>query len=105
MKVSITGRNFELSDALKEYAAKKLEKIKHFEHYIVDAHMVMEKDKGSSIIELTLAVKNSSIASRVTNPDIYLGINDVVRKVERQLDKYEGKFRVRKRLAQKTRRK
>ena len=37
--------------------------------------------------ELTLAVKHSSITSRVKNPDIYMGINDAVRKVERQLEK------------------
>lgn len=105
MKLNITARNFDLSDAIREYVAKKLEKLKHFDHYIIDADMVMEKDKGTSIIEMTLVVKHSSITSRVKNPDIYLGINDVVKKVERQLEKYEGKFRERKRLAQKTRRK
>ncbi len=105
MKLNITARNFEVSEAIKDYATKKLEKLKHFEHYIIDAKMIMEKDKGTSIIELTLSVKHSSITSRVSNPDIYMGINDVVRKVERQLDKYEGKFRERKRIAQKTRRK
>ncbi len=105
MKLNITARNFDLSEAIKEYATKKLEKLKHFDHYIIDAAMVMEKDKGTSIIEMTLAVKHSSITSRVNNPDIYMGINDVVKKVERQLEKYEGKFRERKRLAQKTRRK
>jgi len=105
MKINITARNFEVSEAIKDYAMKKLEKLKHFDHYITDAKMIMEKDKGMSIIELTMLVKHSSIASRVSNPDIYMGINDVVRKVERQLDKYEGKFRERKRLAQKTRRK
>ena len=105
MQLNITGRNFHLSDVLQEYATKKLEKLKRFEHYIIDADMIMEKDKGTSIIELTLSVKHSSITSRVKNPDIYMGINDVVRKVERQLDKYEAKFRERKRLAQKTRRK
>ena len=105
MKFTITARNFELTEAIKEYATKRLEKLKHFEQYIIDAHMTMEKDKGTSIIELTLSVKHAPIASRVNNPDIYLGINDVVRKVERQLDKYEGKFRERKRLSQKTKRK
>jgi len=104
MKFTITARNFELTEALREYAAKRLEKLKHFEQYIIDARMTMEKDKGTSIIELTLSVKHSPIASRVNNPDIYLGINDVVRKVERQLDKHEGKFRERKRLSQKTKR-
>jgi ribosomal subunit interface protein len=105
MKINITARNFELSDALQEYITKKLEKLKRFDHYVIDANMIMEKDKGTSIIELTLSVKHSSVTSRVKNPDIYMGINDVARKVERQLDKYEAKFRERKRIAQKTRRK
>ena len=105
MNINITGRNFDLSDALRDYITKKMEKMKRFEHYILDADMTLEKDKGTSIIELTLAVKHSSITSRVKNPDIYMGINDAVRKVERQLEKYEAKFKERKRQAQKTRRK
>lgn len=105
MKLNITARNFDLSEALQEYITKKFEKLKRFDHYVIDAHMIMEKDKGTSIIELTLAVKHSAVTSRVKNPDIYMGINDVARKVERQLEKYEAKFRERKRLAQKTRRK
>ena len=92
-------------NVVSSYTTKKLEKLKRFEHYIIDANMIIEKDKGTSIVELTLSVKHTSIASRVKNPDIYMGINDAVRKVERQLDKYEAKFRERKRLAQKTRRK
>jgi ribosomal subunit interface protein len=105
MKLNITTRNFDLSDALQEYVTKKIEKLKRFDHYIIDSNMIIEKDKGTSIIELTLSVKHSSVTSRVKNPDIYMGINDVTRKVERQLEKYEAKFRERKRLAQKTRRK
>ena len=105
MKLNITARNFDLSDALQEYAVKKLSKLQRFEHYIIDAHLTLEKDKGTSIIELMLLVKHSSITSRVKNPDIYLGISDVAKKVERQLEKYEAKFRERKRIAQKTRRK
>lgn len=105
MKLNITARNFNLSDAIREYVAKKIEKLKRFDHYIIDSHMIIEKDKGTSIIELTLSVKHSAVTSRVKNPDIYMGINDVTRKVERQLEKYEAKFRERKRLAQKTRRK
>jgi putative sigma-54 modulation protein len=105
MKFNITARNFELSDAINEYVTKKIEKLKRFEHYIIDSNMIIEKDKGMSIIELTLSVKHSSVTSRVKNPDIYMGINDVTRKVERQLEKYEAKLRERKRLAQKTRRK
>jgi putative sigma-54 modulation protein len=105
MDVRITARNFDLTDALNEYTQKKISKLHRFENNVIDGNLVLEKDKSINIIELTLVVKHSVITSTVKNPDIYLGINDVFKKIERQLDKYEAKFRERKRIAQKTRRK
>jgi len=103
MELIITARNFELSDILKQYAKKKMSKLQRFSNYIIDGNLVLEKDKSTSIIELTLSVKHSFITSKVKNPDIYMGISEVFKKIERQLDKYEAKFRERKRLAHKTR--
>ena len=104
MDLIITARNFELSDALQQYARKKMSKLERFGHNIIDSNLVLEKDKSVSIIELTLSVSHSFITTRVKNPDIYQGINDAFKKIERQLNKYEAKFRERKRLARKTRR-
>jgi len=104
MKLTISARNFDLTDALKDFAEKKAAKLERFDHYIIDGHLVLEKDKTISIIELTMIVKHATINSRVKNPDIYLGITEVVKKVERQLEKYEARFRERKRVAMKTRR-
>lgn len=105
MNVTVSARNFELTDALREFSRKKLERLERFDPYIIDSHLVLEKDKGMSIIELTMMLKHGNVNSLVKNPDIYLGISDVVKKVERQLEKYEARFRERKRLARKTRRK
>ncbi len=105
MKVNVSARNFDLTEALSDFARKKLEKLERFSPYVIDGHLVLEKDKSTSIIELTMMVKHGSVNSQVKNPDIYLGISDVVKKVERQLEKYEARFRERKRIARKTRRK
>jgi ribosomal subunit interface protein len=105
MDLRITARNFDLSDTLSQLAQKKMARLRRFEHNIIDGHLVLEKDKSISIIELTLSVKHSVITSKVKNQDLYLGINEVFKKIERQLDKYESKFRERKRLAQKSKRK
>ena len=104
MDLTISARNFELTEALNEFAISKLEKLKRFEHVITHGNLILEKDKSISIAELTLLVKHSSINSKVTHNDLYIGISEVVRKIERQLDKYEAKFRERKRLAAKKRR-
>jgi putative sigma-54 modulation protein len=105
MELKIAARNFHLDDALEEYAKKKVEKLERFSHHIIDGDLILEKDKARSIIELNLSVKHSVITSKVKNHDIYLGINEVFKKIERQLIKYEEKFRERKRIAQKTKRK
>lgn len=104
MNIRISARNFDLSDALKEFTEKRTAKLERFTPYVIDGHLVLEKDKATSIIELTMIVKHATINSRVKNPDIYLGISDVFKKVERQLEKYEARFRERKRTAMKTKR-
>jgi len=104
MNLKIAARNFALSDALQEFANKKLQKLERFSHHIIKGELVMEKDKSLSIVELNLSVKNSVIISKVKTPDIYEGIHDVFQKVERQLKKYEDKFRGRKRVMQKSKR-
>ena len=103
MDLTISARNFELTEALEEYAQSKMDKLKRFAHVITSGHLVLEKDKSVSITELSLLVKHSSINSKVTNNDLYLGISEVVKKIERQLEKYEAKFRERKRIAAKKR--
>jgi len=105
MELRMTARNFTLTKPLEDYAKKKMLKLQRFSHHIIDADLVLEKDKALNIIELNLSVKHSTITSKVKNPDIYLGINEAFKKIERQLVKYEEKFRERKRIAQKTRRK
>jgi len=105
MELKIAARNFHLNDALEKYAKKKVEKLERFSHHIIDGDLILEKDKARSIVELNLSVKHSVITSKVKNHDIYLGINEVFKKIERQLIKYEEKFMERKRIAQKTKRK
>jgi putative sigma-54 modulation protein len=105
MELKIAARNFHLTDNLEEYAKKKVEKLERFSHHIMDGDLILEKDRAHSIVELNLSVKHSVITSRVKNHDIYLGINEAFKKIERQLVKYEAKFRERKRIAQKTKRK
>ncbi len=105
MELNITARNFHLTDKLEEYSRKKMKKLKRFSHHIISADLILERDRAINIVELNLSVKHSVVTSRVKNHDFYLGINEVFKKIERQLTKYEEKFRERKRLAQKTRRK
>ena len=104
MELNIAARNFHLNDTLQQYAQKKMSRLERFSHHIINGDLILEKDKSISIVELNISVKHSVITSKVKNHDIYFGISEAFKKIERQLIKYEQKFRERKRVAQKTRR-
>lgn len=104
MELKIATKNFHLNDILEQYAQKRWAKLERYSHHIINGSLLLEKDRAISIVELNLSVKQSTITSKVKNHDIYQGINEVFKKIERQLVKYEEKFRERKRIAQKTRR-
>ncbi|MEO0129188.1 MAG: ribosome-associated translation inhibitor RaiA [candidate division WOR-3 bacterium] len=104
MNITISARNFTLTDAMTEFAGKKFAKLKRFEHIIIDGDLILEKDKAISVVELILRVKHSTINCKVNTQDIYQGIIDVAKKAERQLQKYEDKFKERKRISAKTKR-
>lgn len=105
MEFNIAAKNFHLDDALETYAKKKIEKLERYSHHIINGDLILEKDKSFCMVELNLSVKHSIITSKVKNHDMYQGMNDAFKKLERQLKKYEDKFRERKRVAQKTKRK
>jgi ribosomal subunit interface protein len=105
MEFNIAARNFHLDDVLEDYANNKIKKLERYSHHIISGDLILEKDKSFCMVELNLSVKHSTITSKVKNHDLYQGMNEVFRKIERQLKKYEDKFRERKRVAQKTKRK
>jgi len=104
MDFNIAARNFRLDDVLEEYANKKIKKLERYSHHIINGELILEKDRSLCLVELNLSVKHSTITSKVNNHDMYQGITEVFRKIERQLKKYEDKLHERKRVAQKTKR-
>lgn len=104
MEFNIAARNFRLDDVMETYAKNKIAKLERYSHHIINGDLLLEKDKSFCLVELNLSVKHSIITSKVKNYDMYMGMNEVFRKIERQLKKYEEKFRERKRVAQKTKR-
>lgn len=102
--IILSARGFKLTDAITEFAWKKLARLKRFKHHIIDGALVLEKAKSISMVELSIRVKHTAITCRVNTQDIYQGIIDVAKKAERQLQKYEDKFKERRRIAAKTKR-
>ncbi|CAN5874181.1 ribosome-associated translation inhibitor RaiA [soil metagenome] len=96
----LTGRNLEITEAMRSYAEDKLEKLNRFSDQIVDARVVMSYDHGGTSnparVEVQLNVPNGIVRAEEDGPDSYAAIDKVVDKLERQLKRFKGKMLARR---------
>jgi putative sigma-54 modulation protein len=94
MHVVVTGRNIELTPALKDYLIEKLHRSqKHFEHPL-DISALLSVAKNPSIAqsqtaEVTIKVNGSLIRGKESTENMYASIDLVANKIERQLSKFK----------------
>ena len=98
VKVSVTFRHTQPTDALKRYAEEKVHKIGKYFYRPLEAHMVLSVDsKNRQLAEVMLQTRRLTIHRREETVDLYSAIDLVMDKVERQIRKYKTKTRLRRR--------
>jgi len=93
MRISMTGRNLELSEALKSYVGEKLTHLNHSFDRVVDTHVVLSVEKFRHCCEITIHANGSTIHAKHETEDMYASIDGVIDKINRQLKRYSQKQR------------
>ena len=98
VKVSVTFRHTQPTDALKRYAEEKVHKIGKYFYRPLDAHVVLSVDsRDRQVAEVTMQTRRLTIHGREETTDLYSAIDLVMDKVEQQVRKYKTKIRLRRR--------
>lgn len=92
MKITFKGKHIEVTDAMREYIEKKLNKIdRHFDH-ILEVIVTLSVEKNRQIVEATLQARRALIRAEEETDDMYASIDKVADKLERQIQKYKEKY-------------
>ncbi len=92
MRITITGRNIELTDGIKAAVEDKLSKLEKYFNPDTDVNVTLSVEKERQKIEVTIPVKGGIIRSEQTSNDMYVSIDLVEEVIERQLKKYRTKL-------------
>ena len=87
MKVIVTGKNINITDALRDTAVKKLSKLDKYFNPEVEAQATMSVQKNRHIFEVTIPFNGV-----ILRDDMYISIDRVVDKLERQIDKHKTRL-------------
>ena len=92
MRFTITGRNIEVTQGLREAVEDKLGKLDRFFAPATEAVVRLSVQKDVQKIEVTIPVKGHIIRAEESSSDMYVSIDLVEEILERQLKKYKNKL-------------
>ena len=92
MRITISGRNIELTEGLKQAVEEKLSKLEKFFKPDTDVYVTLSVEKDRQKIEVTIPAKGHVIRSEQVSSDMYVSIDLVEEVIERQLRKYKNKL-------------
>jgi putative sigma-54 modulation protein len=93
MQISVTFRNIEPSEALKNYVTERLNKFRRYLEGPQEAHVVLGLEKFRHLADVTINSNGRLIKGREENVDMYAAIDLVMDKIDQQLRKLREKSR------------
>jgi len=96
MQLSTTFRHMDASQAVREYAAEKLDKIKkYFNKDPISAHAVFAVERGfNHVADINITLPNGIVINaKETTEDMYSSIDLASARIERQVRKWKEKIR------------
>lgn len=92
MQINITGHHTDVTEALRNYVENKCERLeRHFEQ-LTQIHVVLGVEKMRQKAEATLHLNGTDVFASSENKDMYVAIDSLIDKLDRQAKKHREKL-------------
>lgn len=91
MQVIISGRNVEITEALRNYINKKISKLEKFSPGAIKAEVVLELQRNWQKVEVTIRGDGFVARGEERASDMYASIDAATNKLEKQLKRFKEK--------------
>jgi len=92
MRISINGKNIEVSDYLRDLVEKKVSKLEKYFPEDTEAHVMLAVERNRHIVEVTIPYSGGIIRGEEVSGDMYASIDTVLAKVEKQIMRHRTKL-------------
>ncbi len=85
MRISISGKNMEVSDYLRDLVEKKVGKLERYFPKDTEVQVTMAVERNRHIVEVTIPYDGGIIRGEEVTGDMYASIDNVLDKLEKQI--------------------
>jgi len=94
LKTTITGRHFDITDALRSYIEGKIDYLDKYVDDIINVHVVLEIEKHLSAVEVNMDLKKAHFKVKEKNEDMYLAVDESFDVLKQQVLRYEDRIKM-----------
>ncbi|MFQ5600749.1 MAG: ribosome hibernation-promoting factor, HPF/YfiA family [Candidatus Krumholzibacteriia bacterium] len=91
MQVSITGRHYEVTPALRTYLDARISRLHRFVDNIHSAHVTLSAEKHRHCAEIVLRMDGKEFTGKDVSEDMYSALDRVSDKLEKQLRRFKDR--------------
>lgn len=101
MNVEYTGRQYEITPAVRKQVEHGLGKLEKLFGSTFDSHVILTLEKHRNIAEITIKIRNHPIVGVAEATDMSAAVGGALDKIDRQAVKYKSRWRTKKRQPRK----
>lgn len=91
MQLMLTGHHLEITDSLRAYVSKRLDRIVRHYDQVIDVHCILTVEKLSHKAEATLHVSGGNLHADAAEENMYAAIDSLADKLDRLVKKHKEK--------------
>ncbi|MWN31576.1 ribosome-associated translation inhibitor RaiA [Gilliamella sp. Pra-s65] len=91
MTLSITSKQMDITPAIRSYLEDKFSKLDKWKAQLINPHFILSKEPDGFIVDATITTKGTPLVASAKHIDMYAAINDLIDKLEKQLNKLQHK--------------
>lgn len=92
MKVKVSGRNLEVTNALKDTIVAKLERFGKYFKDDIEAKATLSVEKNRQIVEITIPINGTLLRAEESTIDMYTSIDKAIDKLYKQMEKHKTRL-------------
>lgn len=93
MELKITGRHFNVTEALKAYLDEKISRLDKYARDIIDTHVILQMEKRNAVVEVNMRLKRFNVNVKESHSDMYAAIDESFEALRKQIVRHEDKLK------------
>ncbi|KEA54146.1 MULTISPECIES: ribosome-associated translation inhibitor RaiA [Mangrovibacter] len=96
MTMNITSKQMEITPAIRQHVTERLSKLDKWQTHLINPHIILSKEPKGFVADATINTPNGHLVASAKHEDMYAAINELITKLERQLNKVQHKSEARR---------